>query len=185
MFDDSGGVSVLDAGMLEARKDGSAVCVDADEGKQSSPLILLSFCLRRFLGHRSAVSLGFAVKCVPLDRFVMCEMCFSIAGVAEVQTGAGRGKELGATDVAVNGVVAGERGEGVSLDKSGEGADPFLKEREEVNASQNDMLEKKGRLEASDDSLRSAMAEVVRLSGELNGNVDLLNECQVSVLSLR
>jgi hypothetical protein len=102
-----------------------------------------------------------------------------IAGVAEVQSGARSGHEQDAADVEVNGVAGGSRGEGVSLDKN-DGGDALLREREEGSALQSDGLEKNGRLEASDDRLKSAMAEVVRLTSVLDGNVELLNECQVS-----
>jgi hypothetical protein len=106
-----------------------------------------------------------------------------IAGVAEVQSGARSGHEQDAADVEVNGVAGGSRGEGVSLDKN-DGGDALLREREEDSALQIDRLEKNGRLEASDDRLKSAMAEVVRLTSELEGSSELLNECQVSVLLL-
>lgn len=90
-----------------------------------------------------------------------------------------------AADIELNGLLGGGTGEGGSPVKSGEGADTYLREVEKVNASQQDTLEKNGLLEASDVRLKSAMVEVVRLTGELDGNVELLNECQVSKILLR
>lgn len=81
----------------------------------------------------------------------------------------------------LNEVVGDARAEAVSVDESGEGGNAVSRvKEEEVCALQNDLLEKIGRLETSDERLKSALAEVVRLTGELDGNAELLNECQVS-----
>jgi len=107
-------------------------------------------------------------------------MYVSIAGLVEAQNGAS-GKEQGVSDVELNGVVAGASTEGGTVDENGEGGNAFSRAKEEkVYALQSDLLEKNGQLETSDERLKSAMAEVVRLTGELDGNAELLNECQVS-----
>lgn len=109
----------------------------------------------------------------------------SVAGLVEAQNGARSGKEQGASDVELNGVGAGARAEIVTVDENGEGGNTFSRvKEEEVCALQGDLSEKNGRLETSDDRLKSAMAEVVRLTSELDGNAELLNECQVCGLGL-
>ena len=112
----------------------------------------------------------------------MCDMDVCIAGAAEVQSGGGSGKEGGAADdVEVNGVTGGAGVEGVSGDKAEGGGNGFLREGEEgASGVQGEMLEKGGRLEATEERLKCALAEVVRLTAELDGNTELLNECQVS-----
>lgn len=105
----------------------------------------------------------------------------SIAGLVEAHNGARSEKDPVASDVELNGVVVGGRVEGVTIDENGGGGNAFPRAKnEEVCALQSDLLEKNGRLETADERLKSALAEVVRLTGELDGNAELLNECQVS-----
>jgi hypothetical protein len=138
MSDVSGGVSVTDAGMLEARKEGSIGGVDGNEG------------------------------------------------LVETQNGARNEKEQLTLDVELNGVDAGGRAEGVTVDENIENVNTFSRAKnEEVSAlAQSDPMEKNERSEASDERLESALAEVVRLTGELEGNAELLNECQMNCAHL-
>lgn len=77
------------------------------------------------------------------------------------------------------------RPQGVRSDEEVKGTDPFLRGREqEISALQTDLMEKNDLLLATDDRMKSALDEVIRLRSELEGNADLLSECQVQLLSI-
>lgn len=80
----------------------------------------------------------------------------------------------------LNGVSAAAKVQDTTFDKVADEGDAFLREREqEVTALRTDLLEKNEHLLAIDDRLKSAIAEVARLTSELDGSAELLNECQV------
>lgn len=80
----------------------------------------------------------------------------------------------------------GVRSDTSSLSKDNDRVNSSLKERQhDVSAVDNDLHEESNELLATDDRLKSALAEVGRLSSELDGNAELLNECQVCMVFLR
>jgi hypothetical protein len=92
----------------------------------------------------------------------------------------------GADDVTSSGDPIGVRSDTSSLIKDDARVNSSLKERQhDVSAVDNDLHEESNELLATDDRLKSALAEVGRLSSELDGNAELLNECQVCMVFLR
>lgn len=91
-------------------------------------------------------------------------------------------KEQRDDDVELNGNLVGAGADEIVLKEPVVGGNASLRETEqEVSALQTDLLEKNEQLMATDDRLKAAMEEVARLTSELDGNAELLNECQVSV----
>lgn len=92
----------------------------------------------------------------------------------------------GADDATSSGDPIGIRSDTSSLSKDTDRVNSSSKERQQdVSAVDCDLHEKNKELLATDDRLKSALAEVVRLSNELDGNSELLNECQVCMEFLR
>ncbi|XP_024403661.1 autophagy-related protein 11 [Physcomitrium patens] len=137
MSDVSGGISVMDAGAVDSRKESSAGGVNGNEG------------------------------------------------LLEVPNDVNAEKEQRDDDVELNGNLVGAGADEIALKEPVVGGNASLRETEqEVSALQTDLLEKNEQLMATDDRLKAAMEEVARLTSELDGNAELLNECQMNCAHL-
>jgi 2'-5' RNA ligase len=89
-------------------------------------------------------------------------------------------EEQGADVVRVDAVHITVRPQGYVPDKDVEPTEAFLRERkDELSALQISLEEKVSLLAAMDERLKAALVEIDRLHAELNGNADMLSECQV------
>lgn len=106
-------------------------------------------------------------------------------GLPDAPNGGSTGKDQGTNDVELNEVLAGAKVQGTALDKNVDGGDAFLRDGElEESALQTDLLEKNEHLIAIDDKLKFFIAEVARLTSELDESAELLNECQMNCAHL-
>jgi 2'-5' RNA ligase len=89
-------------------------------------------------------------------------------------------EEQGADVVRVDAVHITVRPQGYVADKDVEPTEAFLRERkDELSALQISLEEKVSLLAATDERLKAALVEIDQLHAELNGNADMLSECQV------